>query len=306
MNKRPLWRRVVLAGALLYLLWFVFLSVRLALQGEFFLLSVLPFFIGFFVVFYCVNLKRVLMAAFSFSFNHRPASPDEFALLDLPELERLTGEWEALGFVRRGDFGWYSANTRLGTSFSRLFEHQSEGAIVEVLQQFTPLKTLPFTSLIESFWGERDGVLRQAHELERATTARAPLAAPTPTTPAPQAEETSAEDFAMWALVTHNRASNRYFPLLRHPRILGARLDANTSTGQMWQLHQERSALVEARLGQTTLRGDLSTLIHAFTRIINESSARRVRATPAWKLARLSLNRKPAPPIYDGELSPLK
>ncbi len=247
-----------------------------------------------------VIIKRMLITMFS-SYSYRPAHLDEFPHLDLPALERLTTQWESLGFVQRGDFLGNSANPKLGTWFSRQFEHQSEGAVVTLMQQFTPTKTLPLNSSVTSLWGQREGAQRDRLELERIAAAIPPIASPLP--PAP--EKQPPDDLKFWASATHNRAPNRYFRLMRHPRVLGVRLEANTSPAQMWQFHRERATLIETRLGMAALRGDLPALLYAHGRVLNAILLRRIKATPAWKLALYSWNRKPASPIYDGELAPL-
>lgn len=251
-----------------------------------------------------LNIKRAFIKGYS-SPSYRPARSDEFPRLDTAELERLTREWEELGFLQSKDVAGGEATPRLGIAFSRLMEHQTEGVLVEIAQQFLPTKTLPFSCNLVSFWGEdeREAVEQGAQNLQLSAATASPLASPDGSTP-PQPTLQDA-NLKMWTLVTHNRAPNRLFALLRHPRVLGARLEKDASPAQLWQTHQQRVALVNARLGMAPLRGDLPALLHDHALVVSALCLRRLQKTSVWKIARVQFARKAPPPIFDGELAPL-
>ena len=298
-------RRLLLVASSLYLIGYFVWGVGYAQKGDWTVLEFIPFLLVFafcfLLVMYCLQVKRMLITMFS-SYDYRSATPDEFPDLDALELERLTTEWESLGFAQRGDSEGYSANPKLGNWFSRIFENESEGAIVQVLQQFTPTKTLPFNSSLASLWVQSDQQQSDRLELERRAEAIPPIASPLP----PQPQKLVSDQLNFWSYSTHNRAPNRYFGIMKHPRVLGARLEPTATPAQMWEFHQKRAALIETRLGTTALRGDIAPLLRAHGRVLNDILARRLRKTPAWKLAIYSLNRKPIPAITDGELAPLE
>lgn len=304
MSKRILRRRLFFAASSLYVIAYLVWGVWLAQKGDSTVLEFFPFLLVFAFCFlsvmYCLQVKRMLITMFSSS-DYRPATADEFPNLDVPELERLTTEWESLGFVQRGDSEGYSANPKLGNWFSRVFENESEGAIVQVLQQFTPTKTLPFNSSVASLWGQSDSEPSDRLELEHRAEVIPPIASPL----SPQPQKPVSDQLNFWSYSTHNRAPNRYFRVMKHSRVLGARLDPTTTPAQMWEFHQKRAALINARLGTAALRGDISPLLRAHGRVLGDILVRRLRKTPSWKLAIYSLNRKPGPAITDGELAPL-
>lgn len=304
MNKSAPWRRLIAL-----LIWFAILVWALYsfLLGDWSGLRGIAIGaimgLAIILVMYPIRVKQMLLTIFS-SYDHRSGTPDQFPNLDLPELERLTAEWELLGFVQRGDSEGYSANPKLGNWFSRVFENEGEGAIVEVMQQFTPTKALPLSSSVVSLWGQSNQVQSDRLELESRAEAIPPIASPLP--PSAQAPKPISDHLNFLSSSTHNRSPNRYFRVMRHPRVLGARLEPTLSPEQMWQFHQKRVALIDARLGTPALHGDLTPLLRAHGRVLNDILVRRLRKTPALKLAMYSLNRKPPSPVYDGELAPLE
>ncbi|RYX83165.1 hypothetical protein EON83_15765 [bacterium] len=255
------------------------------------------------LVVYAFRLKRLLISALS-SRNRRAARADEFKFLDSPELERLTRQWEALGFVQCGEF---TDGNDAQNSFTRLFEHGSEAAVVELTQQFLGAKALPLSSSVTSLWGDpevRTHVEQLAQRLDEITDSTAPLASPSSASTAAPAPEV--DELPLWLLITHNHAPNRYSPLFRQPRVIGARLPQNSSAADIWHAHLERSKLIEARLKKPLFRDELPLLIYAAGRVTSALIVKRLKATPLWKFIPYRFARDASVPTHhDGELAPL-
>ncbi len=252
------------------------------------------------------RLKRVFLQFFAPG-SLRAGSADEFPQLDRAVWERVTGEWRELGFEPSVDRAVNAENPAFGQTFSRTLEHPAQGALAEISQQFTPGSVGPLTLSVVSFWGERAPIFQMAaqlQELQRAQAATiAPLAAPdgarwdvagvSPALP---------DETELWLLMTHNRAPNKFWSLLRHKRFVSRRVRGEVTPRELWQLHLEQRALVEARLRLPHEVGELEPLIEAHSVVLSAQLRRRLRRVPAWKfgLARLSLAAPPA--NYDGEL----
>lgn len=289
-------RKLLLAFGALYLLGFCAWSISLSLRGD---QSALPTLGAFLVlgafalaVSSCLHLKKLFVAAYRPN-PSRGARPDEFSRLERDGLEQLTREWEALGFEQRGDHA-SGEDRRVGAVFSRRFEHPGEGAVVEIAQHLAPLRTMPWTSSATSFWGQHEPVLAAARTLE--STGVPPLSAPV------TSDEPSDVESRLWVFVTHNRAPNRFWVLLRQSRLLSLRLEPGASPEAIWRAHRERRALIEARLGEPHLRGDLMALLEAHAVVLRASSLRRLSRTPAWKFGRALVSRALVPAHYDGDL----
>lgn len=256
------------------------------------------------LVLYPFRLRQVLIKVFSSS-SQRPAKPEEFPLLDNDKLERLTQEWQGLGFVPIGDFAGGEANPKIGTTFLRIFQHNSEGTLLEMMQQFTPQRTLPLYSSLMSLWGEgeREPLLRLAHSLEQSVAMNAPLAAPDSSSSLKRA--VGDDELKIYLQLTHNRPPSRIYPLLRHPRVLSARTPIGASPEQLWQLHQSRCALVSARLGTPPLQSDLLALMRAHARVLGAIMVGQLRKISLWRIASLQFVPRSIPWHYDGDLAPL-
>ncbi|RYF38517.1 MAG: hypothetical protein EOO38_24650, partial [Cytophagaceae bacterium] len=205
----------------------------------------------------------------------------ELPQLDRNELERLTREWEALGFVQRGDFLSECTKPKYGAQFSRLFENESEGAVVELAQGLLPKRTVSFTSVIESFWGEeeREQLLRQVKDSSQVTS------------PLPSVFLPHAQNLTLWLLATSSAAPGAYESLFRQPRLLVARLEASTPPVHLWHAHQKRCVLLSRRLGAQVLRGELVPLMWAHSRMTNLLMLQRLKAIPIWTLLRCNFVR---------------
>ena len=242
------------------------------------------------------RVKQILLRSFAPG-SVRAGSIAEFSLLQLNELERLTLAWQELGFEVCGDYAGNLDNPRAGQTFSRVFEHPSQGAIAEVSQMFTPTQIVPFSASVLSFWGERERLFESAAQLRR-VAAPAPLAAPAQTShavaPVPAME--------MWTLATHNRAPNKFWPLMRQSRVVSRRLPRDASPAMLWQSHLETRGEVEARLHQTPLRGDLEPLLESYNLVASACICAQLNRVPAWKFMVARFSRAKAPAIYNGEL----
>ena len=245
------------------------------------------------------RLKNIFLRTFSAD-SVREGRPDEFPLLDGTELERLTLAWEALGFERRRDMAGNLDNPRGAPTFLRTFEHPAHDAVAEISQVFAPLKVMPFTCAVMSFWGERASVMEAAHRLIPVAAAP-PLAAPVGETPAPLPPEFVGElDF--WVLVTHTRLPNKFWSLMRQRHIVSRRLERDSTPEQVWQAHLEQRENVETRLNQPHLCGDLEELLGAHSAVLSAQLYARLKRTPAWKFGVARLSFVPSPAHYDGEL----
>ena len=241
------------------------------------------------------RLKQIFLRSFAPQ-SLRAGSPAEFPDLDRAELERLTHAWQQLGFEPRGDRAGNMDNARGGQTFSRSFEHPAQGAVAEISQIFLPTQVVPFSSSVASFWGERAPVLQRAQQLRAA--APAPLAAPL----APTAAPALPDEMELWMLVTHNRAPNKFWVLMRQRRLLARRLPREATPEALWQAHQQQRADVGARLQLPHLRGDLEALLEAHGVVLSAQLRARLARTPAWKFGVARLSRAQSPARYDGEL----
>ena len=300
MQKLLFKRRLRLAFFAVYIIGFTWWlsTTGLGNTGESLIYVGVAILVGGFIgqIAFGFRVKQILTRSFAPG-NVRAGNVAEFPLLGLDELERLTLAWRDLGFEVRGDYAGNMENPRAGQTFSRVFEHPSQGAIAEVSQMFTPTQIVPFSASVLSFWGEREALLQSAAQL-RALTAPAPLAAPTRTSdaapPAPAME--------IWALATHNRAPNKFWPLMRQARVVSRRLPRDATPKTLWQSHLETRADVEARLHQAPVCGDLEPWLDAYNRVVSARICEQLSRTPAWKFALARFSRAQAPTIYDGEL----
>ncbi len=291
-------RKIVLALCALYLLGLCAWFIKNALEGD---SSAIPTLVSTFVVgalvgvaSVCFRLKKSFIAAFSPD-KWGPGKADEFPLLEVAQLEQLTREWEELGFECSRDQVMSGANKSMGTAFSRTFEHPT-GAVAVVMQQFLPQKTLPFTSNVSTFWGERETVLDAARDVKSLEVA--PLALPThlPTQVEPDLRET------LWVFLTHNHAPNKFWTLMRQKRLMSERLPPASSPQELWSAHQECRAQLEKRLGEPHLTGELVPLLDAHSCVLSARLSRQLKRTPAWKFGLAFISRAPVPAQYDGEL----
>lgn len=238
-------------------------------------------------------------------------SLDDFRGLDTTELECLTREWQHLDFVPIGDYSIQALAPAPNSPslFVRFLEHES-GAILQIIQLPSP-GPLPFVFQLQSFWGEseREPLLRQSRQRFGALPSDAPLAEPNPTAELALSPPI-VPDLKIWSLLTYNasykRARSRYAEFLRHPRVLRCRLDGSATPAQLWQAHQEHCALIEARLGEPTLKGHLLPLFCAHHEALSAFISSRLKAATPRDLWKSYYARDaPASPFFDGELAPL-
>jgi hypothetical protein len=82
------------------------------------------------------GVKRRLLKHMPTSYSFPPTTPSQFPLLDAPELERYTREFESLEFVRLLDFSQVSDVAKQPRNFCRLFAHTRNHCFGEVTQIF--------------------------------------------------------------------------------------------------------------------------------------------------------------------------
>ena len=269
MVKSFVWlNRLYLAGIIVFAAW-------RAWQGDFFIaLSVL---VGL-VIGFCARpfiLKRALLNSLA-RWDARPASIEEFPRLDRERVERLQREWEALGFEACGVFAGGNNNP----AFSLLLRHPTEGAIAEVSQVFLLKRALPVVCGAFSYWGDARAIEELAAELSREEGGLAPLSSPQNT--APLRERVIGEDeLKVWSYATHNRASNAYWKVLRHPRVLGTRLPPNTHPAELWRVHLERRAHLDERIPAPRIENDLVRVMQTHAVVLTQLWRFRVRRAVA-------------------------
>ncbi len=292
-------RKLILGFCALYLVGFVAWGISGALSGDrlapLTLLLALPGGLLLGAISTCLHFKRAFVDFYAPNTRH-PARPGEFPALQVAELEQLTREWEQLGFVLCRDQALI-AGTGMGTVFSRSFEHPTQGAVAAVTQQITPLKTLPWMATVSTCWGEREPVFRAARSVEDKV---APLALPTHVSSnevAPDLQET------LWIFMTHTHAPNKFWRLMRQKRLMSERLAPASSPQELWHAHQERRALLESRLKELHLTGELLPLLDAHGLVLSARLWRGLKRTPAWKFGLAAASRAPIPERYDGELT---
>ena len=233
----------------------------------------------------------------------RAGSADEFPLLDHAAWENLTQQWRELGFEPRTDRAGNMDNPAYGQTFSRTLEHPSQGAVAEISQQFLPAQIGPITLSVVSFWGERAPIFQMAEQLKRASIApAAPLAAPGVTGDDAATALQLPDEMELWLLMTHNRAPNRFWPLMRQKRLLSRRVQGEIAPQELWRLHLEQRAPIEARLQLPHETGDLEPLLEAHGLVLSAQLRARLARTPAWKFGLARLRPAATPAVYDGEL----
>ena len=291
MNKH----KVLLALFAVYLLVYFAYVIRGVILGDRFALLILLVGVLVLILAGCAGIKKSFLVA-TRPHLRRPAQPEEFPTLDETALAQLTEQWQELGFVFTSDSAAGALGSRMGAVFSRVLEHPGEGALVEMSQQFAPLKTLPFSTSITSAWGEREAMLQSARALQPES---APLAAPSGNV---NNDKGSIQEPPLWVFVTHNRAPNKFWPLMRQKRLMSERLAPASSPQELWQAHQERRALLESRLKEPHLTGELVPLLDAHGLVLNARLWRGLKRTPAWKFGMAVVSRAPIPAQYDGDL----
>lgn len=250
-----------------------------------------------------VGLSLRLKSAFSRFFapgSLRIGSAEEFPHLDRAQWQQLTQLWQQLGFELRVDRAGNMENPAFGPTFSRTLEHRAQGAVAEISQMFLPNKIGPITLSLASFWGERAPVLQMAAQLQSADNAKAPLAAPG----APQAATAPGlpDEMELWLLITHNRAPNKFWPLVRQKRLLSRRMASDITPENLWRAHLEQRAQIEARLQLPHETDDMEKLLEAHALVLSAQLQARLKRTPAWKFGWVRLSRAHSPAVYDGEL----
>ena len=304
MSKHILKRRLRLVVFGLYLVgFFWFLRTNLFDDGRAAIVIggalLLGIALGFVVR--CFRLKSALVRAFGTD-SIRDGSPNEFPLLNVAELERLTLSWEELGFERSRDRASNPNNARDGATFTRVLEHREQGALAEISQTFGRAKIFPFTAAVFSFWGERGPIFAAAEQLQP-TVAVAPLAAPTSASPSGKPVTLKADE-ELWVLVTHNRPANKFWKLMERGRTVSRRIEASASS-ELWRAHLEERTEVEARLKQAHLRGDLDALLWAHGTILRAQLGARLPQISSWQFVAAYVSLAQLPARYDGELPAL-
>lgn len=261
----------------LYLAGFVALALGSAWHGDFFLFYCLAGGLTLGWVLRPILLKRALVASLG-AWRVHPASPDEFPRLDRERVELLARELEALGFQKRGTF----ANGHKNPAFSLLLEHPTEGAIAEVSQVFVLKRALPVMCAVFSYWGDAGSLQRFAARLAPDEVA-APLSSPEGTAPRLPERVIGEEELPVWNYGTHDRPTNVYWKVLRHPRVLGTRLPPGTAPAELWRVHLERRAVLNKRIPAPRVEGDLVQVTHAHTQVITQLWRALARRAALWR-----------------------
>ena len=249
----------------------------------------------------CFRLKKAFLKFFAPG-SLRAGSAAEFPRLDSARWDDVTRQWSELGFEASVDRAGNMDNPTYGQTFLRVMEHPVEGAVVEISQQFLPAQIGEINFSVTSLWGERAPVFQTAAQLERAQSAPAsPIAAPgalgVAATPSDWADETE-----LWLLITHNRAPNKFWPLLRQKRLISRRIAGEIAPRELWQRHLQQRQSVESRLQMPHEVGDLQALLEAYGLVLSAQLRRRLERTPAWKFGWARLCPSAIPADYDGEL----
>src|SRR5262249_26832552 len=102
------------------------------------------------------GVKNRVMKSIPTSYSFPPASPGQFAALDIPVLDRYTREFESLGFTRLTDLSLVSNGPSYVPNFCRVMAHTRNHCFAELTQYF-PLKKTAWPMKCALFGGLQDG-----------------------------------------------------------------------------------------------------------------------------------------------------
>jgi len=103
------------------------------------------------VLFTFATMKSRVLKKMPTSYSFPPATPAQFPMLDLEELDRSTRELEGMGFTRLLDFSLVADSATNPPSFCRLFAHTRHHCFGELSQIFPKEKApLPLKCCIQS------------------------------------------------------------------------------------------------------------------------------------------------------------